>query len=134
MMNKSSFSVRVSATILTYGCYEQMFWGCTSLTTAPELPAMTLAEYCYAMMFWKCSSLATAPVLSAPILTDYCYDGMFSSCKKISKVTCLATDISAEKCLYQWLVQVAAKGTIYVAKGMKDKWAAPSRWSIAEIE
>ena len=59
---------------------------------------------------------------------------MFSGCKKISKVTCLATDISAEKCLNQWLVQAALTGTIYVAKGMKDKWAAPSRWSIAEIE
>lgn len=111
-----------------------MFWGCTSLTTPPELPAMTLATYCYAMMFWNCTSLATAPVLSAPILTDCCYDGMFNGCKKISKVTCPTTDISATNCLNQWLSNAANKGTIYVAKGMKDKWAAPSRWSIAEIE
>lgn len=133
-MNKSSFSARVSATILTYGCYAQMFSECTSLTTPPELHAMTLAEYCYAMMFRNCSLLATAPVLSAPILTDYCYEEIFCSCKKISKVTCLATDISATDCLNGWLSNAAPKGTIYVAKGMKDKWTAPSRWSIAEIE
>lgn len=59
---------------------------------------------------------------------------MFSGCKKISKVTCLATDISATGCLNWWLSNAAAVGTIYVAKGMKDKWGAPSRWSIAEIE
>lgn len=87
------------------------------------------------MMFQNCTSLATAPVLSAPILTDYCYKDMFYSCNKISKVTCLATDISATNCLNRWLSNAADKGTIYVAKGMKDgKWKAPSDWSIAEIE
>jgi hypothetical protein len=28
-------------------CYRSMFEGCTGLTTAPELPATTLASYCY---------------------------------------------------------------------------------------
>ena len=28
-------------------CYTNMFDNCTSLTTAPELPATTLADYCY---------------------------------------------------------------------------------------
>ena len=27
-------------------CYSYMFYGCTSLTTAPSLPATTLADYC----------------------------------------------------------------------------------------
>ena len=34
-----------------------MFSGCTSLTTAPELPATTLAEDCYSYMFKNCTSL-----------------------------------------------------------------------------
>ena len=34
-------------TILTPYCYQHMFQGCTSLTTAPELPATTLADSCY---------------------------------------------------------------------------------------
>ena len=28
-------------------CYYEMFMGCTSLTSAPELPDTTLARYCY---------------------------------------------------------------------------------------
>jgi hypothetical protein len=34
-----------------------MFEGCSSLTTAPELPATSLANYCYWRMFENCSSL-----------------------------------------------------------------------------
>lgn len=35
-------------------CYYSMFQGCSSLTTAPELPATTLANYCYYSMFQGC--------------------------------------------------------------------------------
>ena len=35
-----------NATLTSY-CYIHMFDGCASLTTAPELPATTLAERCY---------------------------------------------------------------------------------------
>ena len=38
-------------------CYSGMFSGCTSLTTAPSLPATTLADYCYSSMFYGCTSL-----------------------------------------------------------------------------
>lgn len=34
-----------------------MFDGCTSLTTAPELPATTLAASCYSFMFKNCTNL-----------------------------------------------------------------------------
>ena len=36
-----------------------MFEGCTSLTTAPELPATTLASNCYYSMFKGCTNLNT---------------------------------------------------------------------------
>ena len=38
-------------------CYYYMFYGCTSLTQAPALPATTLANYCYRGMFFGCTSL-----------------------------------------------------------------------------
>jgi len=41
--------------LATY-CYNSMFEDCTSLTTAPELPATTLANYCYQYMFNGCTS------------------------------------------------------------------------------
>ena len=34
-----------------------MFDGCTSLVSAPELPATTLANYCYQHMFNGCTNL-----------------------------------------------------------------------------
>ena len=64
-------------------CYHSMFNGCTSLTTAPSLPATTLAGSCYSYMFRECTSLTTAPSLPATTLADYCYSSMFSGCTKL---------------------------------------------------
>ena len=38
-------------------CYQYMFQGCTSLISAPELPATTLADFCYYRMFNGCYAL-----------------------------------------------------------------------------
>ena len=38
-------------------CFYNMFYGCTSLESAPELPATTLADYCYSHMFFVCSAI-----------------------------------------------------------------------------
>ena len=46
-----------STTISNNYCYYRMFNGCTSLTTAPALPATTLASNCYKFMFNGCTSL-----------------------------------------------------------------------------
>jgi hypothetical protein len=60
-----------------------MFYGCTSLTTIPELPATTLADRCYYSMFQGCTSLTTIPELPATTLADYCYTAMFQGCSNI---------------------------------------------------
>ena len=39
-----------------------MFSNCTSLTTAPALPATTLANWCYMNMFQGCTSLSSVEV------------------------------------------------------------------------
>ena len=71
------------ATTLADSCYSYMFNGCTSLTTAPSLPATTLAGYCYTSMFNGCTSLTTAPSLPATTLAGYCYYSMFNGCTSI---------------------------------------------------
>ena len=78
------------ATTLASGCYNNMFSGCTSLTSAPKLPATTLAKNCYYAMFYDCISLTSAPKLLATKLADYCYGSMFNNCKSLSTVTMLA--------------------------------------------
>ena len=117
-------------------CYKNMFYGCASLTAAPELPATTLKKQCYYGMFQDCTSLTTAPLLPAPELAQQCYNWMFYGCTNLNAVTCLATDISAEYATYGWLNDVAATGTLTIAKGMEDKWAEkpttygiPSGWT-----
>lgn len=65
-------------------CYAFMFYNCTGLVSAPELPAATLSNYCYRQMFYGCSALATAPALPATTLTSYCYYGMFYGCTKLT--------------------------------------------------
>ena len=67
-------------------CYSYMFYGCTSLTQAPKLPATTLAYGCYYYMFYNCTSLTTAPELPATTLATYCYSDMFAGCSLFSTV------------------------------------------------
>jgi hypothetical protein len=49
-------------------CFFNLFSGCTSLETSPELPATTLFSFCYKDMFSGCTSLETAPTLPAETL------------------------------------------------------------------
>lgn len=75
------------ATTLAQSCYVSMFYGCTSLTTVPALPATTLAWFCYENMFYGCSSLTTVPSLPATTLAFICYSNMFNGCTKIKLST-----------------------------------------------
>jgi hypothetical protein len=85
-----------------------MFEGCTSLTTAPELPATTLASYCY--------------------------DSMFYGCSKLNYIKMLATDISATSCLSNWVYNVSPTGTF--VKNKNATWTVtgtsgvPSGWTV----
>ena len=71
------------ATTLSNGCYMRMFLDCTSLTTAPELPATSLGENCYNTMFKGCTSLTTAPELPATEVMYACYRSMFEGCTRL---------------------------------------------------
>ena len=79
-------------------CYYNMFAGCTSLTTAPALPATTLANYCYSYMFSGCTSLTTAPELPATTLAYSCYEAMFSGCTSLTTAPALPATALANDC------------------------------------
>ena len=87
--------------IMASCCYVALFYNCTSLISAPSLPATTLAEYCYAYMFAGCTSLATAPALPATTLTYGCYGGMFSDCTSLSSAPALPATTLADWCYVQ---------------------------------
>ena len=79
-------------------CYRSMFYGCTSLTKAPKLPATTLANSCYYIMFYKCTSLTQAPELPATALANSCYRQMFQGCTSLTSAPELPATTLAFNC------------------------------------
>ncbi len=51
-----------STAIPSVNCFSKLFVGCTVLTSAPPLPATTLAKECYAAMFSGCTKLTSLRV------------------------------------------------------------------------
>ena len=86
------------ATTLADNCYNAMFIGCTSLTSAPKLPATTLALGCYNSMFYDCKSLTSAPKLPATTLALSCYSSMFSNCTSLKSAPTLSATTLADYC------------------------------------
>lgn len=62
-----------------------MFNGCTSLESAPKLPAMKVTWMCYQSMFDGCTSLKKAPDLPATEISDNCYQTMFRNCENLEE-------------------------------------------------
>ena len=89
---------KLPATTLAKECYNWMFAGCSNLITAPELPATTLAESCYRYMFNGCSSLTKAPVLPATTLAESCYSYMFVGCSNLTTAPELPVTNLAKSC------------------------------------
>ena len=113
-------------------CYQSMFTNCSSLTTAPALPATTLAGYCYDSMFKGCTSLTTVPELPATTLANNCYDAMFQGCISLNYIKCLATNISATNCTNVWVQSVSSSGTFVTPS--TTNWSTgnrgiPSGWT-----
>ena len=86
------------ATTLALYCYMSMFKGCSALTSAPELPATTLADACYDCMFEGCSALTSAPELPATTLADACYAAMFSECTGLKSAPELPAKVATRDC------------------------------------
>ena len=86
------------ATSLAYNCYYCMFFGCTNLKSAPKLPAPTLTTCCYFAMFAMCTNLKTAPELPAEALAYQCYDSMFSGCTNLKTAPKLPAKNSRREC------------------------------------
>ena len=99
------------ATTLTTYCYSMMFLNCHSLTTAPALPATTLANYCYNYMFNGCSSLTTAPALPATTLMGYCYESMFRDCSALTTAPELPATTLADRCYHYMFKNCSALTT-----------------------
>ena len=83
---------------LNGGVFHSMFFKCTSLVQAPELPFTNLSRECYAFMFAGCTSLVQAPELPATTLADYCYSNMFYGCTSLKNAPQLPATTLADDC------------------------------------
>mgnify|MGYP003276882602 FL=1 len=111
-----------------------MFNGCTSLASAPKLPATTLEWGCYSEMFQGCTSLTSAPELPAKELIRNCYQLMFKDCSKLRYVKALFTTGPSEETTKDWLRGVAASGTFVKSKNatwnVTGVHGIPNGWKI----
>ena len=107
------------ATTLADYCYKSMFRGCTKLNTAPKLKATTLADYCYDSMFMGCTKLNTAPELPATTLANYCYESMFEGCTKLNTAPELPATTLADYCYYSMFNGCTNLKTVPTLSAMK---------------
>lgn len=118
------------ATEMKSYCYNSMFTNCTSLKFAPELPAKRLESNCYLCMFEGCTSLTSAPELPATELVSNCYEFMYKDCHNLRYVIGLFTTEPSEKTTKDWLSGVAASGTFIKSK--KATWDVTGAHGIPE--
>ena len=120
---------QLPATEITQYCYEYMFSGCTSLTSAPSiLPATTLAASCYNEMFRGCTSLTEAPYLPANYLNvSNAYKYMFYGCSSLSSMSVGLLDWNNGSNSYEWVSGVAADGVFYKPEALPE---IHGRWQI----
>ena len=99
------------ATTLAGSCYDSMFYNCTNLTSAPELSATTLAFDCYHSMFSGCTSLESAPALPAETLTPGCYRYMFYKCTSLTSAPELPATTLAKNCYRNMFMDCTSLGS-----------------------
>ena len=127
--------------------FYKLFMKCSELTSAPELPATTLAEGCYCDMFNGCTNLTSAPELPATTLAADCYSHMFEDCTKLSTVTMLApSDEIANKynACFRWLYDAGTDASVSsrilkvqnaaAYKALVDKGYLPEIWTKSDTK
>lgn len=70
------------STTTSVRCYYRMFEGCTNLLKGPDLPANTIRQNSYTQMFFGCNKLKQIPNISAQYLTASCAN-MFGGCTNV---------------------------------------------------
>ena len=85
-------------------------------------------------MFYGCTSITEAPVLPALTLVSQAYMEMFDGCTHLAKIKMMATDVTASQCLTNWVRGVAASGLFI--KNVDATWSGtgnsgvPNGWTV----
>ena len=93
---------------------KNLFYNCSSLISAPSLPATTLAPYCYYSMFSGCTRLINAVKLPAMVLTEGCYNSMYKACSSLNSISALPATTLATNCygqMFRGCIQIKMSAT-----------------------
>ena len=117
-----------------------MFFNCSSLTSAPSLPATVLKTGCYYGMFFGCSSLTSAPSLPATVLVSNAYVRMFYRCSLLTELR-VAFPKWVTRETNNWMTDVAATGTFYCPTALgtnatitRGTSACPEGWTVINTD
>jgi hypothetical protein len=118
------------------GQFYNLFGGCTSLTTAPELPFTSdVGNHAYRQMFFGCTHLTKSPYLPAKSIGTYAYYSMFYNCTALNEVHCELQSFSSNN--LSWLHNVSKVGTFHCTSTLgtnqtisRGESACPKGWTV----
>lgn len=117
--------------------FRRLFYNCSNLATAPDLPSVIAAESCYREMFSGCSLLAKAPYLPARSgVVLHCYGQMFYNCTSLNYVAIALQKLNSQNALTYWLDHVAPTGDFYCPTELTistNSSGIPSGWTRHDI-
>lgn len=108
------------------------------ITSAPDLPALTLGGRSYAYMFYNCTHLIKAPFLPSTTVETNEYDRMFSGCSSLTEIS--VSFASWPTTSVNWVSGVSATGTFKcpaalgtnetITRGVNS---CPEGWTVVNI-
>ena len=88
-------------------------------------------------MFLNCTSLTTAPELPAETLVPHCYDSTFYGCTSLNYIKAMFTTTPSDNYTQNWVSGVAASGTF--VKNSTAQWnvvgtnGVPTGWTVETV-
>lgn len=112
----------------------ELFSGCKIVDASNLILPDTAPSNCYYKMFYQCTSLTTAPTLPAITLNSGCYNNMFNGCSSLNYIKAMFTTTPSETYTRDWVQNVASTGTF--VKNDNATWtttgvdAIPANWTV----
>lgn len=101
-----TFLLHPTATNLPKYCFSNLFYQCTGLTLAPDIPFTNIGEKGCSYMFYGCSALTTAPAFSFEAVAKSACSYMFARCSALNYINSdsLPAETLAESC-YEYMFE-----------------------------
>lgn len=120
-------------------CYYRAFKNCTNLITVFDTITITEAsDWCCQQMFMGCTSLTSTPNIVINKLDAQCCSNMFNGCSSLSSISVSFTDWTTNdtECFANWVSGVATTGVFSCKQQLPKQYSAsriPQGWTVTII-